>query len=204
MKEFSEVKEGVVSVYERELRQETSRLAAMANKRLARLEARELTDSNAYRNATDNGRVRFGVRGKTFNEVQKEFADLNRFINNQTSTIRGIHKTLRDIADVTNIEYSNMKDLEKKASTFFHLASQVEQYLRTVDDMASAIGYQKIWEVINTYVKDSSINLGEAKGDIDSIASAVTDLIRKIDKSGDRDKKPDIVLGSGKKVYGLI
>lgn len=204
MDNIKEVKKGVVTVYERELRMEVSRLAAMANKRLQRLEVRNLTENSAYKNATANGRVRFGVRGKTFNEVQREFADVTRFINNQTSTIRGTHQMLKDLANVTNIEYTTMKDLEKKAGVFFHLASQIEQYLRTVDDMASAIGYQKIWEVINTYVQDNSINLGEAKGDIEKIALAVTDLIRDIDKSGDSDKKPDIVLGSGKKVYGLI
>ena len=137
-------------------------------------------------------------------ELQREFSDVTRFINNQTSTIRGTHNMLREMANVTKIEYENMKDLEAKSKVFFHLASQIEQYLRTVDDMASAIGYQKIWEVINTYVKDSRINLGEAKGDIDKISLAITDLIRDIDKSGDSDKIPDVVLPNGKQVYGLI
>lgn len=203
MKKIKEVKT-IVTVYERELRREVSKLASMANKRLRRLEVRNLTETSAYKNATANGRVKFGVRGKTFNELQKEFSDVTKFINNQTSTIRGTHKMLREMANVTNIEYSDMKDLEAKSKVFFHLASQIEQYLRTVDDMASAIGYQKIWEVINTYVKDSRINLGEAKGDIDKIALAVTELIRDIDKSGDSDKIPDVVLGDGRKVYGLI
>ena len=202
---FSEIEQKpVVTVYERNLRREVSKLASLANKRLKRLESNNLTDANAYKNATANGRVKFGVRGKTFNEVQKEFSDLNKFINNQTSTIRGVRKTLTDLAKVTKIEYTNMKDLESKAKEFFHLSSLVEQYLRTVDDMASAIGYQKIWEVINVYVKDNRINLGESKNDIESIANVLTGIIRDIDKSGDSDKLPDVVLGSGKHVYGLI
>lgn len=203
MKKIKEVK-GVVTVYERELRREVSKLASMANKRLRRLETRNLTETSAYKNATANGRVKFGVRGKTFNELQREFSDVTKFIKNQTSTIRGTHKMLREMANVTKIEYENMKDLEAKSKVFFHLASQIEQYLRTVDDMASAIGYQKIWEVINTYVKDSRINLGEAKGDIEKISLAITDLIRDIDKKDGSDKTPDVVLGNGKHVYGLL
>ncbi|WP_457816372.1 hypothetical protein, partial [Staphylococcus aureus] len=126
-------------------RKEASRLVSLANKRVQRLELNGLTDSPAYKAYIASG-GKFGVRGKSHNELQQEVARLNRFINSTTSTIKGVNKTLKEMADNTGITYRDLKELRAKSSKFFELANKVEQYLRTVDDMASAIGYQKIWE----------------------------------------------------------
>lgn len=156
---------------------EISRMVSMANKRLARLEKGGLQDSPAYKKLVDNGNFRFSVRGKTHNELQKEVAKLVNFVNSETSTIRGINNNLKEIASNTGIEYKNLKDLRQKASKFFDLSSKVEQYLRTVNDVASAIGYQKIWEAINSYVKNEGANLDDANNDLDSVIKIVDTLI---------------------------
>ena len=165
----------------RAYRAEASRLASMANKRIERLEKNNLTDSPAYKRYIQDGGHRFGVRGKSYNEVQAEVARLNRFLNSETSTIRGVNKTLTEMAKNTGIAYKDLEDLRSKSSKFFELASKVEQYLRTVDDMASAIGYQKIWEVINMYVEDGKIDLADSKTDIDSMIEKITDAIKEYD-----------------------
>ena len=90
--------------------------------------------------------------------------------------------TLKEMAANTGIKYENLQDLRSKASKFFELSSKVEKYLRTVDDMASAIGYQKIWETINQYVKNEQIDLSNAEGDIDGMVKAVTDAIKEYDQ----------------------
>ncbi|MGJ8493501.1 hypothetical protein ACR4XK_11895, partial [Glaesserella parasuis] len=54
--------------------------------------------------------------------------------------------------------------------------------LRTVDDMASAIGYQKIWETINTYVKRGDIDLGDADNDVDNMVDVVTKAIKEYER----------------------
>ena len=82
------------------------------------------------------------------------------------------------MAQNTGIEYSNMQELKNNAKTFFELSSKVEQYLRNVDDIASAIGYQKIWESINQYVKDERITLTDAKMNIDQMIKVVTDMLK--------------------------
>jgi len=159
-------------------RKEASRKASVANKRIKRLEKNNLTESPAYQQYLKNGAVKFSVKGKTYNEVQKEVAKLNKFINSQTSTIRGSNNALKEIASNTGIKYKNIKELRKKSSKFFELSSKVEQYLRTVDDMASAIGYQKIWEAINVYTKEKSIDLGSATSNVDSMVDAITGAIK--------------------------
>lgn len=161
-------------------RKEASRLASLANKRVARLEKNNLKDSPAYQQYLKSG-GKFSVRGKSYNEVQKELARLRRFIDSKSSTVKGVTSTLKEIANNTGISYKNLKDLKSKASKFFELSSKVEQYLRTVEDMASAIGYQKIWETINQYVKTGELSLEGSEGDIDSMVKVVSDAISQYD-----------------------
>lgn len=164
----------------RRLRREASQLASKANKRIERLERNDLKDSPAYQKYVV-GEGRFGVKGKDYNQVQQELARLRGFINSKSSTIRGVNATLTEMAANTGIKYSNLKELRKKSAKFFELASKVEQYLRTVDDMASAIGYQKIWEAINEYTKDSNITLDSGEADVDNMVKAVTDALKAYD-----------------------
>lgn len=163
-------------------RAEASRLASMANKRIQRLEKNKLTDSPAYQRYLKDGGHKFGVRGKSYNQVQSEVARLKRFLSSETSTVRGVTNVLKNMANNTGIKYSNLTDLKRKSAKFFQLASKVEQYLRTVDDMASAIGYQKIWEVINEYTTAQSIDLARGDVDVDNMIEAVTQAIREYDE----------------------
>ena len=165
----------------REYRKEASRLASIANKRVERLEKNNLQSSPAYQTYLATG-GRFGVKGKTYNEVQAEVSRLKRFIDSNTSTISGVNKTLKDMAKNTGIKYRNLEDLRSKSAKFFELSSKVEQYLRTVEDMASAIGYQKIWEAINQYTQDGKIDLSAGEVDIDSMVASVSNALAEYDK----------------------
>ena len=159
------------------MRKEASRLASLANKRVARLERNELKDSPAYKQYIESG-GKFGVKGKDYNQVQQELSRLRRFIDSQTSTVKGTIDNLKTMAANTGITYKNLKDLKTKSVKFFELSGKVEQYLRTVDDMASAVGYQKIWEAINEYTDKAKIDLGDGEADIDSMIEAVTTAIK--------------------------
>lgn len=161
-----------------EYRREASKLASKANKRITRLEKNKLKDSPAYQQYLKSGSAKFGVKGKTYNEVQAEVARLNRFLDSETSTVRGAVRTLKDMADTTKIKYTSVADLKAKSAKFFELSSKVEQYLRTVDDMASAVGYQKIWESINQYVSENKINLAEGENKMDEMIKQVTELVK--------------------------
>jgi len=167
-----------------EYRKEASRLASLANKRVKRLEANNLTDSPAYQGYVKSG-GKFSVKGKSYNELQREVARMRTFIEANTSTVRGVNNFLREIADNTKIKYKNLKDLRAKASKFFEVASKVEQYLREVEDMAAAIGYQKIWEAVNVYVENGRIDLANAEMDIDKLAILVGEAIAESTKGVD-------------------
>lgn len=161
----------------KEAKKEITKLASMANKRLQRLENANLESSPAYKKWVADGGVKFSVKGKDHNQLQRELSRLQTFINAETSTVRGANNTLKEMAKNTGIKYKNLTDLRQKADKFFELSSKVEQYLRTVDDIASAIGYQKIWEAINTYTKESKTDLANSETDIDSLVETVTKML---------------------------
>lgn len=171
----------------REYRKEASRLASMANKRIKRLEGAGLKDSPAYKKWLADGGEKFSVKGKDHNELQREVARMRQFINSQTSTIRGVNTVLKDMAKNTGIRYKNLTELREKAITFFELASKVEQYLRTVDDMASSIGYQKIWEAVNKYIQNERKDLASADVDIDKMVKEISKAMMEYDEKIDLD-----------------
>lgn len=161
------------------LKAEVSRKASMANKRLVRLESNNLTHLPAYQQWVDyRGGVKFSVRGKDYNDLQKELARVNNFINAKTSLVRQANAYLKEIATMTGITYSKVSELPTLTRGFFELASKIEQYLRNVEGSASAIGYQKIWEVINKYVKDENSELLTGVADMESAIPIISEMIQ--------------------------
>lgn len=177
-KKSKEAKKQRVSEY----RKEASRLAAMANKRVARLEANNLQDAPAYKGYLESGGGKFSVKGKTHNELQREVSRMQKFIVAKTSTVTGVNTYLKGIATNTGIKYTNMKDLKAKAATFFTLSNKVEEYLRTVEDMASAIGYQRIWEAVNEYVQTARIDMADANLSIDEMVLTISKAIAELER----------------------
>lgn len=167
----------------KQYRKEASKVISMANKRIARLEKSNLSDSPAYAKLVDSkGNAKFSVRGLDHNQLQSEMSKVKKFVQAKTSTVRGINTTLKDMANNTGIKYKNLKELRSKASSFFNLASKVEQYLRSVEDVASAIGYQKIWEAINEYVKSENLEFDEVEGSLEGLTNIVDGLLNGYDQ----------------------
>ena len=161
------------------LKAEVSRKASMANKRLVRLESNNLTHLPAYQQWVGyKGGVKFSVRGKDYNELQKELARVNNFLNAKTSLVRQANAYLKEIATMTGISYNKVSELPSLTKGFFELASKIEQYLRNVEGSASAIGYQKIWEVINKYVKEENNELLAGVSDMESAIPIISEMIQ--------------------------
>ena len=137
----------------RQLKQEISKKASMANKRLKRLERNDLTNVPAYRQYVQGGGVKFSVKGKNYNQLQAELSRVNHFINSKTSTVRGTNSVLKEIANTAKIKYNNLSELYSNVNQFFSLATKVEDYLNATGQTALAIGYQRVWEAINKYVE---------------------------------------------------
>ena len=167
----------------KQYRKEANKVISMANKRISRLEKSNLTDSPAYAKLVDSkGNPKFSVKGLDHNQLQSEMSKVKKFVQAKTSTVRGINTTLKEMASNTGIKYKNLKELRSKASSFFNLASKVEQYLRNVEDVASAIGYQKIWEAINQYVKSENADFDEVENSVEGLTNIVDGLLNGFEK----------------------
>ncbi len=167
-----------LEVRTRLLKKEIQRKANVAHKRLKRLERNNLTDLPAYQQWVKDGKVRFGVRGKNYNELQAELGRLNRFLDSKTSLVRQANKYMKDIASYTGVKYSSVKELPHKLKNFFSISGKVEEYLRNVEGSASAIGYHKLWEVVNEVVQEEEIDLADSRLDSDKLMEKVIDLIQ--------------------------
>lgn len=161
----------------KKLKAEIQKKANVAHKRLARLEKNNLTELPAYQQWVKEGKVRFGVKGKNYNELQAELARLNRFLNSKTSLVRQANKYLKEIARLTDVEYKSVKELPNKLRDFFRLSEKVEEYLRNVEGTASAIGYHKIWEVVNEVVKMEEGELGQSNEELDRLLTKVLESL---------------------------
>lgn len=161
-------------------RKEARRLVSVANKRLRRLEKNGMTDNPAYKAL--NGEY-FSVKGKNQSQIQSLIRDANKFLKAATSTVRGTNKYLKDMAKNTGVVYKDLTELKKMTPKFFELASKTEQYLRNVEDMASAIDYNQIWQQVNIYVKENEIDLTKAQGDIDEMIKHVANALKKYEET---------------------
>lgn len=163
---------------EKKLKAEISRKAALANKRLARLEKNGLKNLPAYRNWLDyKGGVKFSVKGKTHNQLVAELARVDSFIKSKTSTVRGANKVLKEIANTNDISYKRIGELNTKLSNFFELYSKAKQYLDNTADVANAIGSNFIMKTISNYVAEEDIDLETGATDVDGVIESITDLL---------------------------
>ena len=159
----------------RQLKQEISKKASMANKRLKRLEKNDLTNVPAYRQYVQGGGVKFSVKGKNYNQLQAELSRVNHFIDSKTSTVRGTNSVLKEIANTAKIKYENLSELYSSVNQFFSIATKVEDYLNATGQTALAIGYQRIWEAINKYVEQDGKILLDTTRDL---AKALPDIAK--------------------------
>jgi len=164
----------VLTELERKYRQEASRKASMANKRLKRMEQQNLAMSPAYKKWVDDGGQKFGVRGKSTEEVKLEVARLNKFLNQTTSTVTGTKKYLTNVASQVGIkQWGSFQSLNNQLQGFFEVATRVQDYLRNSKEVAVSIGYKKIWEQVNEYAETVGKEMTSLQDDVVGIANTI-------------------------------
>lgn len=152
----------------RALKKELQRKVAIANKRVKRLEANNMESLPAYKYYQDMKEgQKFSSAGNDHNKLRQELKMVDNFLDSKTSKVREANKYMKGIAKRTGIKYKNVSELPTKTKNFFEMASKVEQYLKNVQGSYHAIGYQKVWEQVSTYVKDNNIDLSSDKFDMD-------------------------------------
>lgn len=144
----------------KELNKELNRLNSLANKRLKRLKNKGIK-SPALRNMPD----KFTNKGKTRAEKLKDFHRVSKFVNSETSTLKGVKETYKKILNNTGLDDVILEKTSIDAKTvgtsqvidltneFFSLASMVTDYLESKGDFLS---YDKVWDYVKTEMKLNS------------------------------------------------
>lgn len=166
---------------QKDFRKEVSRLNSMANKRIKRLQASELATSPALNKWIESGGEFFSIRGKTQQEVRREYYRVKQYLDSSTSSITGTKDVLKTLAKNTGIEYTSVIELQETSKAFFELANKVDEYLKVTQRGSEAIGYQRIWQAINQYTqsKEMKLKVGSVDGMIDVIADLSEQLLEK-------------------------
>lgn len=149
-----------------ELQKEVNKMAKEANALLDSLEENEMK-SPAYNRWYRDGQVRFGVQGKTYQQVQSEYWRTKNFLDAKTSTVQGAKEVLNQIS--RNTGYGREMSQEM-ASNYFKLASQISDYYKMTGESAKALDYQHIWEQVNIAVKNGNASLDRANYKVEEIA----------------------------------
>lgn len=151
-------------------------LYADAKRNIRDLQRHNLGDTPAIQKLEENGKIKFSVKGKTYNELQSDYFRLKRFAEAETSTVQGATNVLENIARNTGIHYNNLDDLITQSKVFFDIASKVEQILESQSQLAFTMGYQTIWTAVNNMVERKKINLRDLDN-IEQAASIVYDSL---------------------------
>lgn len=151
-------------------------LYAEAKRNIRDLQRHNLGDTPAIQKLEENGKIKFSVKGKTYNELQSDYFRLKRFAEAETSTVEGATAVLENIAKNTNIQYNDLNDLISKSRVFFDIASKVEQILEAQNQLAFTMGYQTIWTAVNNMVERKKINLQDMDN-IEEAANTVYDSL---------------------------
>lgn len=81
---------------ERSLKKAISSMGAAANKRLKRMEEKGIYFGDVEGLETLSGVKKFSVRGKSLDELKREFKRVRNFLDNPQSSLTGMKKVLRD------------------------------------------------------------------------------------------------------------
>lgn len=164
----------VFTQQEKKYRQEASRKVSMANKRLKRMEEQDLTMSPAYKKWVEEGGQKFGIKGKSTQEVRAEVARLNKFLKQTTSTVRGTKKYLTNVAgQVGIVNYNSFQSLNSQLKDFFEVSDKVREYLKNSKEVSVSIGYKKIWEEVNEYAETVGKEFNSLNQDIVEISKSI-------------------------------
>lgn len=102
-----------------ELQESIRQMSKTANQRLRQLEKQGFTELNAYRKVLSNsqkmsifdytkkGEIKFSgkTKNKSYNQLEQEFSELQKFLTAKTSTISGIKKKYEKSTKTVNEKY---------------------------------------------------------------------------------------------------
>lgn len=135
----------------KELREATSTLSSVANKRVERLENAGFKNSIAYANYSQGktGGKRFGIENKNRQEVEIEYRRLRNFLNSKSSTLTGARAERTKVLNTLGLGNENITDRQYNQITRALSRLKDDNRFKYNNDPS-----KKVAQVIKTYIED--------------------------------------------------
>lgn len=138
---------------ESDLRKAVSSMGSVANKRLKRMQNRNIFFGDDNGNDTLSGVKKFSVKGKTLSEVKREFKRVRNFLDNPQSSITGMWRTLKEVKQKwgrtptkrMKKDYTKMKKQKEK------LGDSLETNITKYDELKK---WRDTWKYYNKLISD--------------------------------------------------
>lgn len=146
---------------ERSLRRAVSVMASVANKRLKRLEKNKIYYGRVSGEGTISGVKKYGVRGKTYDEVKREFKRVRGYLLDEQSSFNQMYKTYskfkqrviegyreRKGEELTEKQKKDYKKMRKQKAS----AGMIKERQLTKAEELQA--WRKVWDFYNNAVEN--------------------------------------------------
>lgn len=164
----------ILAKKQKDFRREVSRLSAIANKRIKRLSESDYTQSPAYQKWLNAGGDRFGIKGKTQQEVWQEYYRVKDYLDSKTSSITGSKEVLKNINEYTGLHLDDVLDVQSVADDYFRLANRVAEYVN-ISGLGAIYDSNQIFNNISTVIDDYELDVDHLN--VDAMLSLVVDRI---------------------------
>lgn len=162
------------------LKAEVSRMAQIVNKRMIRLEQAEMQFVPVMQMFEKDGRPHFGVRGKSYNELQSEYWQLKRYMDAKTGTVRQARAYAQDVLNRIGagdkIKGATVDQMNSYMKNLFDVTAKIQEYLKTTEQSALALDYQKIWNMVSAYFDGQGVDIANLF-DNEQTAVQITNLM---------------------------
>lgn len=162
------------------LKAEVSRMAQIVNKRMIRLEQAEMEFIPVMQMFEKDGRPHFGVRGKSYNELQSEYWQLKRYMDAKTGTVRQARAYAQDVLNRIGagdkIKGATVDQMNSYMKNLFDVTAKIQEYLKTTEQSALALDYQKIWNMVSAYFDGQGVDIANLF-DNEQTAVQITNLM---------------------------
>lgn len=155
-------------------RQEVSRMASKANKRLKRLGESDFASSPSYQKWLNEGGEYFSIRGKSQQDVWQEYYRVKSYLDSKTSSITGTKEVLMNMNEYTGMNLDSIEDVKAIASDYFELANKISQYVN-VKGLGAIYDSKQIYAQINLVTQEMGVDLTNA--DFNDLLNYVTSEI---------------------------
>lgn len=132
------------------LKKDASRIFNMANKRITRLEGSKDVKSPSFDalKVRRGDNPRFYIKGKNADELRREMAECQHFLNLETSSLGGARKYNEKITKMFGDDYSSL-DIGK----IFEIYHQIQERR---PDLTTRAGYREVGQIIEEYQDEIS------------------------------------------------